>query len=156
MKILFVCTGNTCRSSMAEALARKLLENRPGEKRGVEVFSAGVAAWPGERATWEAVETLSGMGLSLHDHRASRLTPEDVREVDLILTMTAAHREYVRNLVPEAAGKVFTLAEYAGANEDVPDPIGQAIETYRQCAYRLEALISRALDRLGEHFTGIF
>lgn len=150
MKILFVCTGNTCRSSMAEALARKLLEDRPGVKRDIEAFSAGVAAWPGDRAAGEAVEVLAEMGISLHEHRASRLTPEAVLEFDLILTMTAAHREYVSNLVPSAPGKVFTLAEYVGVSEDVPDPIGQSIETYRQCARRLEDLIARALDRLRE------
>ncbi len=146
MKILFVCTGNTCRSIMAEALARKILEKRPGS--GVEVSSAGVNAWPGQKASWQAVEVLAGMGVSLSEHRASRLTPENVREADIILTMTAGHRECVLNLVPEAAEKVFTLAEHAGACGDVPDPIGQPVETYRECARELEDLIVRVLDRL--------
>ncbi|BAF61007.1 protein-tyrosine-phosphatase [Pelotomaculum thermopropionicum SI] len=149
MKILFVCTGNTCRSSMAEAIARKVLEDRPEKNGNIEVSSAGVAAWPGDRATREAVEALAEMGVDLGGHRAARLTPEAAREADLILTMTGEHRDYVVKLVPEASGKVFTLAEYAGSGGDVPDPFGQPLEAYRNCARVLESLIEKVLDKLG-------
>lgn len=148
MKILFVCTGNTCRSSMAEAIARKMLKDRLKGK-GVEVSSAGVAAWPGNRATREAVEALAEMGVDLGGHRAARLTPEAAREADLILTMTGEHRDYVLKLIPEASEKVFTLAEYAGSGGDVPDPFGQPLEAYRSCARVLESMVEKVLDRIG-------
>ncbi len=146
MKILFVCTGNTCRSSMAAALARRLLEERGG-RRDVEVFSAGVAAFPGDRATPEAVEVLAGMGIDLREHRARLLTADDVTRADLILAMTGDHLKVIKNLFPGASGKVFTLAEYAGVAGDVPDPICQPLAVYRRCAQRLEELVARVVDR---------
>jgi len=156
LKILFVCTGNTCRSSMAEALARKILAERPEGKGRLEFSSAGVAALTGNRASLEAVEALAGMGVDLRDHRATLLTPGIISEADLILTMTRAHREHILEIFPSAAGKVFTLAEYAGAAGDVPDPIGQPVEVYRSCAERLKDLIARAIDRLREKERGFF
>jgi len=149
VKILFVCTGNTCRSSMAGALARKILEERG--QREIQVSSAGIAAFPGEQASREAIQVMSEMGISLHDHRATRLTPEDIREADLVLTMTAAHREYIKRLVPQCSEKVFTLADYAGAeSEDIPDPLGYPLDAYRECARKLEELIARSLAKLAE------
>ena len=147
MKILFVCTGNTCRSSMAGSLARKILEERGQQE--FQVSSAGIAAFPGEQASREAVEAMAEMGICLRDHRATRLTPEDVREADLVLTMTTAHREYIKMLVPQCSEKIFTLAGYAGTgSEDVPDPLGHPLDAYRKCARKLEELIARSLTRL--------
>ncbi len=148
MKILFVCTGNTCRSFMAEALARKLLQERG--RSDIEVASAGIYVSQGTPAADAALEVLAGMEVSTEEHRASPLTPKAVAEAALILTMTASHREQVKEKLPEAAGKIFTLAEYARADggADVPDPVGQPVATYRECARRLQELITRLLDRL--------
>ncbi len=148
MRILFVCTGNTCRSSMAEALAKKLLKDRAGDKCDLHFSSAGVAAFPEDRASREAAQAMSEMGISLLSHRATRLSRDKVLKADLILTMTSGHLEQVRILFPQFAAKVFTLAEYTDSLGDVPDPIGQSLEEYRRCARRLEELITRMLDKL--------
>lgn len=132
---------------MAEALARKILSENPEGADKLTVSSAGVAAWPGAPATKEAVAALAGLGVDLSAHRATRLTPEIISKSDLILTMTRAHREHVRSIQPQAAGKVFTIAEYAGFEEDVPDPIGSSVEVYRLCAKKLESLIFCVLER---------
>ena len=148
MKILFVCTGNTCRSCMAEALAGKLLEDRFGTGGNIRVSSAGLAAAPGEPASPFAIEAVAWKGADMSDHRAVRLTPEKVLEADLILTMTRGHRDDVNNMFPGHKERVFTLADFAGYGSEVPDPLGHALETYRECAHKLEEMIKRVLDKL--------
>ncbi|MBE3587384.1 MAG: low molecular weight protein arginine phosphatase, partial [Thermoanaerobacteraceae bacterium] len=113
----------------------------------ITVASAGVGALPGMEASPGAVRAMKEMGLDLGAHRARPITRRDVEEADLVLTMTAAHREMVRELAPDQAGKVFTLAEYAGRAGDVPDPVGAPVEVYRRVAAGLRMLVGLALER---------
>ncbi|MEW6183123.1 MAG: low molecular weight protein arginine phosphatase [Bacillota bacterium] len=144
-RILFVCTGNTCRSSMAEGVCRNLL-SAEGAK-DVEVASAGVYALSGAPASYEAVEALAEWGIDLTGHKARYLTPEMVREADLILTMTAHHKKAVVEMAPEEQQKIYTLAEYAGFGGDIPDPIGKPLFFYRQYAEEIRRLCRLALNR---------
>jgi len=150
MKILFVCTGNTCRSSMAGAIAKRLLEDRTRLPKDIVFVSAGLAAVEGEPASQEAIAALAEMGIDLKGHRAALLTPETVREADLVLTMTRAHQQYVQKMVPQLADRVFTFSEFARDAGDIPDPFGQPLEAYRKCARRLVDLTGKVLDRLEE------
>ncbi|MGB9661850.1 MAG: low molecular weight protein arginine phosphatase [Moorellaceae bacterium] len=156
--VLFVCTGNTCRSAMAEGLARKIAGDRGWE---LEVFSAGLAAWPGAPATEEAIRAAAELGADIKEHRARHLESELVEKADLILTMTAAHKKAVMDRFPAAREKTFTLMEYVAepsAEEspeeergDIPDPVGGPLEVYRTCAARLKDLVERALDKFVQH-----
>lgn len=131
---------------MAAALMRKAAQQRGAR---VDVLSAGTFAAPGEAATPEAVSALLSRGADAGEHRSTLLTRELVAGADLVLTMTARHKEFILNIAPEAVGKVFTLAEYAGAGEqDIPDPFGRDLEVYKATAATLERLVEGALDRL--------
>jgi len=130
---------------MAEAIARTMLRDR---KKDGQVSSAGTCALPNAGATEQAIAVMAEMGINLREHKATLLTPELAREADLVLTMTGAHKEQVKRLIPEAKEKVFTLAEFAGAGTDISDPIGGSADVYRQCAAELRYLIGLALDKI--------
>lgn len=114
-RIWLVCTGNTCRSSMAEPMLRRLLDERG--IREVEVHSAGLAAVEGAPASPQAIEVMKEEGLDLSGHRAHRLTAREVAAADLILTMTSEHKRTLLQQYPEASGRVFVLREYAEGKE---------------------------------------
>ncbi|MFZ5597563.1 MAG: low molecular weight protein arginine phosphatase [Bacillota bacterium] len=146
MKILFVCTGNTCRSSMAVALAAREIE-RAG-LTGVKVLSAGTGAVSGMPASRNAILAMEDMGLDISGHRSTSLDRNMVEDADLILTMSERHRAEVVELCPEAEGKVFTLAGYAGLGGDILDPFGGGPGVYRDTAGLISDMVRLAVDRL--------
>lgn len=144
MRILFVCTGNTCRSPIAEALFREKVR---GLK--VDICSAGVAAQDGTPASREAQCVLEERGIH-HFHRAKRVNSEMSAWSDIVLTMTGGHKRMLAEVFPAVSKKVFTLNEYVGYNNvpEIADPFGGGLTTYRQCTRQIEQTLDRLLEKL--------
>ncbi|MDF1508222.1 low molecular weight protein arginine phosphatase [Robertmurraya sp. DFI.2.37] len=142
-RILFVCTGNTCRSPMAEAIlkSKKIPE--------MEVKSAGVYAMDGAPASSHVQRILEEEGIE-HVHRSSMLTKGLVDWASYIFTMTESHKRSVLSMFPNSEGKVFTLKEFAGEkiNSDIHDPFGGSLETYRKTYIDISENIKKIIEKL--------
>jgi protein-tyrosine phosphatase len=151
LMILLVCTGNTCRSPMAEVLCRQMIADRVGCKpdeladHGVMVMSAGISAMMGARPSPEAVSVLAKMGLPLSDHESQPLTTQLIRHADIIWTMTQAHRQTIVSQWPEASSRTMVLSH---DQSDISDPIGGPVEYYETCARQIKAELERRVAEL--------
>ncbi len=150
-RILFVCTGNTCRSPMAEGGLRALLKTRGIDT--IEVVSAGTAAAPGSPATLFAMEAVKTWHADISRHKARPLGPELIEEADLVLVMTMSHYREVVSLVPEAREKTFLIKKFPEPGDDgdgVADPIGGSLDMYNQTFLEIGEELGRILPDLIE------
>jgi protein-tyrosine-phosphatase len=147
--ILFVCTGNLCRSPMAVGYLRHRLAEKSLDTR-YRVTSAGVWAVDDHPASAHAITVMAEQGIDISDHIAHTTTASDVAEADLILVMSREHEEMIRNTWPQYSWKIHRLSEMAGKRQDIRDPYGAPIEEYRECADTIEDYIDRGFERILE------
>ncbi|TMK33489.1 MAG: low molecular weight protein arginine phosphatase [Actinobacteria bacterium] len=176
--VIVVCTGNVCRSPIAEGLLRRATEHR-ANGAPITVSSAGTAGWEGSPAMPEAVEAAAERGVDISGHVATRLRPGMAADADLVLCMAGEHRELITRDEPEAADRTFTLKELvrlleggaraattpaariaaatraphaapsiADPEEDIPDPLGLPLEGYRAIVSELDGWIQRLVSAL--------
>ncbi|MDP4133926.1 MAG: low molecular weight protein arginine phosphatase [Bacillota bacterium] len=131
--ILFVCTGNTCRSPMAECIYKAIT--------GKEAQSAGIAANPGMAASPNAVAVMKEKGYDL-GHISRQVNNDMLDEADTVITLTVNHANLLKKAAPEFSEKIISLYEWAGKKGDVLDPYGGDINIYRACAEEIEELIN--------------
>lgn len=145
--IVFVCTGNTCRSPMAQGLLQDYLEK--GNWRHIEVKTAGVMTISGLLPTPEAVQVMESVEIDIRKHRSAPLTPEMLKKADLVLGMTPFHVQFALRMSPEARGKTFLLKEYTKSdlkNYQITDPMGATLEVYKRVFREIKLAIDRLIE----------
>ncbi len=159
--ILFVCTGNTCRSAMAEGIFKKMLKERKEDNSSFNILSAGISALPGMSPTPEAIKAMFEQGIDISQHHAQELREELIKKADLILVMANEHKEYIYKEFPFAQNKTFLLKKFTLNNKtesnqnnernyEIIDPIGRKIEFYRIIARELKENLEKLLGKILE------
>ncbi|MCR3758372.1 low molecular weight protein arginine phosphatase [Clostridium felsineum] len=146
MKILFVCTGNTCRSCMAEAIFNSMCNIK-----GIEAFSAGASVIAESRTSLNSASVVKeNLNVDISGRKAVQLTPFLVDTCDLVLTMTSYLSDMLRSHMEKSANKIYSLSEYIELEGDVTDPYGGSVEVYRQTYRDLEKRLEMLIKKLNE------
>lgn len=155
--VLFVCTGNTCRSVMAEHLLRHYAREAGLD---LQIASAGLYAYPGDEASEFTVTVLDEKGVDASGHRSRKIHPRLLEEFDLILAMTTTHKQGLIELAPELSEKIFLLKEFVARNAalgqepgewiekdyEILDPFGQSLEVYRRSREEIDEVIQALVN----------
>ena len=147
-KILLVCAGNTCRSVMAQGIMQKILQEMGVNSELMQVCSAGVVAYPGEKASKEALLVMEEIGIDMSRHYARPLTESLAREADLIIAMTRGQKQIITSVFLAAENKVVVLKEFAGEEGDIEDPAGRSQEFYYWTAQEMQRLLVEVVKKI--------
>lgn len=159
--ILFVCTGNTCRSAMAEGIFKKMLKERAEDDTRLNIISVGISALSGMSPTPEAIKVMAEQGINISRHIATQVQEDLVKKADLILVMSNTHKDYIKTKFTFAQDKIYLLKEFAQIGEfkniqktdenyEVVDPLGRPIDFYRIVARELKENLKKILYKILE------
>jgi len=159
--ILFVCTGNTCRSAMAEGIFKKMLKERTEDDTRFNIISAGIFALQGMRPTSEAIKVMVEQGIDISRQIATQVQEDLVKKADIILVMSNTHKDYIRTKFTFAQDKIYLIKEFAqigefksiqktNENYEIVDPLGRPIEFYRIVARELKESLEKILGKILE------
>ena len=157
--ILFICTGNTCRSCMAEGILKSFIEKDSQLNMNFSSSSAGIHAYEGDCASEHARKVLADeWGIDLSPHRSKLADLQSLNDAYLILTMTRGHKDALLSALPDLKPKTFTLTEYAYSEDpsnrvpdfskDISDPFGMSVDVYRKCAFEIYEAVKRLVNIL--------
>lgn len=145
MKVIFVCTGNTCRSPMAEGFAKDLINKYHSD---IEAISRGVMVRDGGRANENAVTAMDSFGLEIRDHEAKGLKQYDIDDETIILALTQNHVTYIKQNFLVEDDQIYTLKGFAGPEGDISDPFGMSQEIYNACAKEIKEAVKASIEKM--------
>lgn len=154
MKVMFICTGNICRSAMAHWLMKKKIEELNLDN--IKVYSCGIFAENGDISTYEAKRVMEEYDVDLSKHRATNIKNSKIEEMDLILCATKSHKTAVIDLYPNLEDKTFTMKEYVNYQRkyhdsvNISDPWGYDVDTYRSCAAEIDECLNLLIDKINK------
>ena len=149
MKLMFICTGNICRSAMAHRMLEKRVKDL--NRDDIEVYSCGVFAYNGDEPTSQGIEVMKKYQVDLKSHRATNIHNSNIEEMDIILCATTSHKNNVINMYPDLGEKIFTMKEYVGYNKedlDIADPWGLSAKVYENCAKEIEDCVEKIINKI--------
>ena len=152
MKIMFVCTGNTCRSAMAYGLAKKIIKEK---NLNIQVYSAGTFAMTGEHASYNSVAIMKEYDVDIALHKATNIEESNIQNMDLILCATKNHKSELISRYNNLKEKIYTMKEYVELDNnqtdmDIKDPWGYDSYVYERCAEEINEVIDSIIDRLAK------
>lgn len=148
-KIVFICTGNICRSPMAEHYMQGKIEILKKENDYL-IDSCGIYANSGEKATNNAIEAIKKYGINMQNHRSKNISEIDINDFDLVISLTKQHKETIIRLYPSTKGKIYTLKEYVDPNldyKDIDDPWGYNLNIYKSCAAEIVEYVDKLIEK---------